>query len=229
MEHRVVGVDACRAGWIGVVLGVDRVSAHVAPTIAELVATAESSGRLDVVAIDIPIGLPDHGRRRADELARTVVGPRWASVFLTPVRQALTEPHHDAAVRINRHHTGEGVSRQAFGLRHRILEVDRWVRYGSHRAVEVHPEVSFTVMAGAPLADPKTTWAGMHRRRRLLADNGIALPDDLGAAGAVARVDDVLDAAAAAWSALRVARGGARLLPDPPETFTDGWPCAISA
>jgi predicted RNase H-like nuclease len=40
-------------------------------------------------------------------------------------------------------------------------------------------------------------------------------------------VDDVLDAAAAAWTALRVSQGAARCLPDPPETFSDGLPCAI--
>jgi predicted RNase H-like nuclease len=39
----------------------------------------------------------------------------------------------------------------------------------------------------------------------------------------------VLDAAAAAWSARRVAAGTAVLLPDPPEVFSDGWPAAISA
>jgi predicted RNase H-like nuclease len=40
-------------------------------------------------------------------------------------------------------------------------------------------------------------------------------------------VDDVLDAAAVAWTAVRVARGVARHLPDPPERFSDGIDCAI--
>lgn len=53
------------------------------------------------------------------------------------------------------------------------------------------------------------------------------MPDDLGAAGEQARVDDVLDAAVVAWTAQRVAAGEARPLPDPPETFSDGIPCAI--
>ena len=48
-------------------------------------------------------------------------------------------------------------------------------------------------------------------RRRLLAAAGIALPDDLAAGGAAA--DDVLDAAVAAWSAMRKARGEAETLP----------------
>jgi predicted RNase H-like nuclease len=40
-------------------------------------------------------------------------------------------------------------------------------------------------------------------------------------------VDDVLDAAAVAWTADRVARGTARHAPDPPERFSDGIDCAI--
>jgi predicted RNase H-like nuclease len=40
-------------------------------------------------------------------------------------------------------------------------------------------------------------------------------------------VDDVLDAAAVAWSASRVARGAARRLPAAPERFSDGIDCAI--
>jgi predicted RNase H-like nuclease len=40
-------------------------------------------------------------------------------------------------------------------------------------------------------------------------------------------VDDVLDAAAVAWTARRYVDGAARSLPDPPEAFADGWPAAI--
>jgi predicted RNase H-like nuclease len=95
--------------------------------------------------------------------------------------------------------------------------------------VKVHPEVSFATMAGAPLPARKNSWAGVENRRHLLADNQIVLNSDLGAAGAAARVDDVLNAAAAAWSARRVAAGTAKRLPDPPEIFDNGSQCAIWA
>jgi predicted RNase H-like nuclease len=39
--------------------------------------------------------------------------------------------------------------------------------------------------------------------------------------------DDVLDACAAAWTAVRRTNGLARSLPEPPETFSDGIPAAI--
>jgi predicted RNase H-like nuclease len=229
MVDRVMGVDACRAGWIGIALGGTGIHAYCAATIGELVNAARADGELAVVGIDIPIGLPDRSRRRADQLARAAVGPRRAaSVFLTPVRQALAAPDHAEAVRVNQELAGEGVSIQAYRLGAKIFQVDRWVRQAPTRVVEVHPEVSFATMAGAPLVAGKNTWAGTERRRRLLADHEVAVTGDLGAAGAVAAVDDVFDAAAAAWSARRVAAGSALLLPDPPETFGDGWPCTIA-
>nr|WP_246594095.1 DUF429 domain-containing protein [Streptomyces auratus] len=54
----------------------------------------------------------------------------------------------------------------------------------------------------------------------------MVLPDDLGDAGRTPP-DDVLDAAAAAWTADRIARGRARPLPNPPERTAGGCPVAI--
>ena len=63
-------------------------------------------------------------------------------------------------------------------------------------------------------------------RRSLLASNGMELRDDLGPAG-VAGGDDVLDAAAAAWTANRVANGAAASLPSEPEVGSDSHWAAI--
>jgi predicted RNase H-like nuclease len=93
--------------------------------------------------------------------------------------------------------------------------------------VEAHPELSFAAMAGAPLRDSKSTWAGAVRRRQLLMAQGIDLDGDLGLSGLRVGVDDVLDAAAVAWTARRVADGGARRLPAETERFSDGVDCAI--
>ena len=227
--QRVLGVDGCNLGWVGITVGDAAVCAHVAANIDTLVSLAAQSGELAVVAIDIPIGLPDAGRRQADMLARAAIGPLWSSVFTTPVRQALMTDDYAAAVAGNRRLAGEGISKQAFALRTKLLEVDAWVRGTSHRVIEVHPEVSFARLAGQPLTVRKSTWAGAHHRRRLLAQAGIHLDDDLGVAGTAAGVDDVLDAAVAAWTALRYVHGQARPLPDPPEIFSDGVPCAIWA
>jgi predicted RNase H-like nuclease len=224
---RVLGVDACKSGWVGIALSEETVSAHFAAGIDALVEEASSDGPLAVIAVDIPIGLPDTGRRQADVLARKAVGPLWASVFITPVRPALEAPDYASAAGLSRRLAGEGISRQAFALQPKILQVDRWVRQALHRVVEVHPEASFAQLAGTALQSRKSTWAGAALRHRLLARAGIGLPDDLGHAGEKAAVDDVLDAAAAAWTAHRVLRGRARTCPSPPETFSDGLASAI--
>jgi predicted RNase H-like nuclease len=224
---RVLGVDACRRGWIAIAVEDAVTGAYFAADIQELVARAEDGGPLDVVAIDMPIGLPDRGQRQADVLARKEIGPLWSSVFMTPVREALLAPDHAAASAINRALAGQGVSIQAFGLKPKLFHVERWVRSTPVRVVEIHPEVCFARLAGAPLTVRKSSWAGAERRRALLARAGIALTGDLGSATEHAGVDDVLDAAAAAWAARRVMLGRAQPLPDPPETFSDGWPAAI--
>ena len=227
MGCRVLGVDGCKAGWVGIVLSDGAALPFFATAIGDLAEQASVAGPLDVVAIDMPIGLPDASRRRADVLARQLAGPRWASVFMTPVRAALAEEEFAAATAVNVKLAGEGISRQAHGLRAKILQVDQWVRHAPHRVAEIHPEVSFACLAGAPLNLSKSTWAGVVRRRQLLAGAGVVLADDLGLAGEKAGVDDILDAAVAAWTALRVAGGQARPVPDPPELFSDGLPCAI--
>jgi predicted RNase H-like nuclease len=148
-------------------------------------------------------------------------------VFMTPVRRALDAADHRTANARNRQLTGAGISIQAFSLKPKLEQVEQWIRRTRHRVVEVHPEVSFAELAGQPLTARKSTWAGAEQRRRLLAGAGLALTGDLGAAGRNAAVDDVLDAAVAAWTARRVLRGEASCRPDPPQTFSDGLPCAI--
>jgi len=226
---RVLGVDACRRGWIAVAADDAVTGAYFAADIQVLVARAQADGPLQVVAVDMPIGLADRGQRQADMLARAEIGPLWASVFMTPVREALLAADHATASAINRRLTGHGISIQAFALKPKLLEVERWARAAAVRVVEVHPEVCFARLAGGPLSERKSSWAGAERRRDLLAGAGIRLAGDLGPAGAFAGVDDVLDAGAVAWAARRVLSGDARPIPDPPEVFSDGWPCAIWA
>jgi predicted RNase H-like nuclease len=197
----IAGVDRYRRGWVAV--GLDPLEVCVAPLLASLVSSAVCVG------VDMPIGVPDAGEREADRLARQFVGPRWSSVFMTPPRPALEAETYAAANAIARSlNGGKGISQQAWALRHTIFEVEA---LNDPRVIEVHPEVSFREMHGSPLAHAKSSWNGQMLRRRILAGHGIELPDELGEAGAVP-VDDVLDAAAVAWSARRYARGEASSL-----------------
>lgn len=229
---RVLGIDACRGGWVGLAwAGGDRVWPYAAATFAATVAAAQLDGSLAAVGADIPIGLSDNGVRVADVQARALLGPRRSSVFETPVRSAVEAANQQSASSLNQAATGHKVSVQAFGLRHRILEVERWlaaVPSGERPPVyEVHPEVSFHRLAGETLAHAKRTWAGAEQRRALLASASLQLFGGLGAAGALAAVDDVVDAAVVAWSTARIVSGAAESLPHPPQPVGGGRTAAI--
>lgn len=207
---RVVGVDGWRKGWVGIVLVGGRFCrAFVAEGFAGVM---EQAADVQVVAVDMPVGLLEDEPRRCDAEARARLGARRSAVFPAPPRSVLERPTYAEALAWARQRTGKGVSRQAYGLRRGILEVDAFA--GDDRVVEVHPEVSFAALASHVLA-PKKTWAGQMERRRLLQRIGLRLPQDLGSASCVPP-DDVLDAAVAAWTGHRVAKGLARPLPEPP-------------
>jgi predicted RNase H-like nuclease len=205
----VVGVDGTVRGWVFVLLGDGRFER------AELYSTfalgMSAHPDAEALGVDIPIGLPERGKRPADVQARTLLRSRASTIFITPPRAVLDAPTYAEANHLCRELSGQGLTRQAFALFPKIRDVEA---AADRRVFEVHPEVSFARLAGAPLAARKRTWAGAMQRRALLAGAGIVLPDDLGAVGHLAPTDDILDAAVVAWTAARIAARTAVSLPD---------------
>ncbi|WP_084328066.1 DUF429 domain-containing protein [Intrasporangium oryzae] len=224
----VLGVDGCRSGWVGAVLepGAPRPRVVVAATVAELVELVRQSLGIEVVGIDIPIGLPDSTTRQADVLARRALKGKSSSVFTTLTRAAYLAGTRLEADAANRAASGQGVGAQAFALREKVLDVDAWVRSRpTVSVIEVHPELSFATMTGAPVLANKKTDEGRRARLAALAAAGIASPSVLSGSGYAA--DDVIDACAVAWTAARHAAGLATSLPETPERFSDGIAAAI--
>jgi predicted RNase H-like nuclease len=229
VTRRVLGVDACPAGWVVVELLDGRVhDVRVVPSLASL----DLAG-VRVAAIDIPIGAVD-GPREADTAARAVLPGRASSVFSAPPRSVLDAwragevTDHAAASALARRVAGAGLSQQAWRLVPRIVEAEDLVRDATDAGavLEVHPEVAFAVVAGAPLPS-KRTWAGVQARVATLARLGVRLPDrfdgDTGAAP-----HDVLDAAICAWVADGV-DDGLRALPPSTRQRELGRPTVIHA
>lgn len=221
--RQVVGVDGCPGGWVGVTVTDGRFSG--CEWYERVTDVFERHPEAVVIGVDIPVGLAERAPRRADVEARRLLGPRRSSVFPAPARPLLEAGSYAEARALAARLGMPCPSAQCWALRARIAEVDALAR-AEPRLVEVHPEVSFRAMAGGPLAHPKRSWNGACARRALLERAGLALPDDLGEGGRAPLVD-VLDAAAAAWSADRVALGRAASLPDPPERDRLGTPMAI--
>ena len=197
---RVAGVDGTKGGWVAIVLDDGKVEAdHL---LRPIETSFEELSDVAVLAIDVPVGF---GPREADAAARKYLAGAASTVFATPTREVLEAPFGP----------GLGVSAQAHALGARILHVTRLAQE-DERIHEVHPEVSFRAMNdGEPLRHRKKAAGGALERLALLEDHGIFL-GSLGES-ASAPLDDVLDAAAAAWTATRIARGDASSLPDPPE------------
>ncbi len=161
-------------------------------------------GELAVVGIDIPIGLPESDARRCDVEARLLLGPRRSSVFPAPLRGLLGATSYEDAARRCRALSGKGLSRQAFGILGKVGEVDSAMSPERQRClVEVHPEVSFTALAGTPMVHYKKTPEGRAERLEVLRPVFRDVERQLGARLEGVGADDVLDAFAVAWSARR--------------------------
>lgn len=208
-SHTVLGVDWCRGGWVGVRLPErGRLVVLAARELDDLLACAVDA---TCVAVDMPIGLPDV-EREADKLARKYVGLRWSSIFMTPPAAVLKAESYAEANVIASGLVGKKISRQAWALRDNIQRVEL-LASRDRRLIEVHPEVSFCAMRGSALEYSKHSWNGQALRRDLLMREGIVLPDKLTEAGHVPTAD-VLDAAAAVWTARRFASGTAESFPE---------------
>ncbi len=214
----MLGVDGARGGWVGVRWDGTDLSCAFAGTLAALV---EESGPVAVVGVDMPFQLEVSATRASEDLARPLLGARRSSLFQSPSLGALDFADDDylGANAWSKATAGRGISKQAWFLVPKIREVRALAATYPVPVRECMPELSFRAMHGEPLAHPKTTWSGHALRLRLLRDQGIELPDDPGPAGRVAP-DDLVDAAAVAWSAHRIATGTAERVPP------DGDPAA---
>lgn len=210
-RERFVGVDGCKKGWVAVAISDDGfVGADLHPSFAGLL---DRFGSSEAICVDMPLGLVESGDRDADLAARAFLTEQASSVFSTPPRPVLRAADYVEACSISGQVNGKRLSKQTFAILSKMREVDAFV--GEARLHEVHPEVSFRVLNARRLTWSKKTWGGVQQRLALLRSAGIELPEDLGDVNAIA-MDDVVDAAVAAWSARRIARGEARSFPEEP-------------
>ena len=163
----------------------------------------------------MPVGLLPDRFRRTDALAKRLLGRRHSTIFPVPPRPVVECGDKVEARRLCISLTGKSFSEQSWHLFGKILEVDRAVATG-WAPYEIGPELAFMGMAGEIVAEAKRTSAGRQRRLALLNAEGIFLPSG--------PTDDVVDAAAVAWTTARVVVREATQLPNPPEAgFISIW------
>jgi len=241
------GIDGCPKGWLCVSVVEGSNSTPQARIIEHL--SEFTLGAYDIVAVDIPIGLPldtkdEKNRRACDQAARDTLGERRNSVFFTPSRGILNycDGLPAQASAWHTENTGRGISIQGFSILRKIKEMDSWIRslprsMGIH---EVHPELSFGSWGGEGegafvILPKKSRVDGRKARLKLVSCrwNGafeearISLgPKTSNISGGRRKrlwaEDDLLDAFAALWTAERLSKGEAIRFPQTMPAPLDG-------
>jgi predicted RNase H-like nuclease len=241
-EPWLAGVDGCRSGWIAAFVrpASEETRVRIVPRFADVLAASEAPA---IVAIDIPIGLPDRigpDGRGPERAIRPLLGARQSSVFSVPPRAAIYAADFRAAcaAALAASHPPRKVSKQLFMIAPKIREVDEVLRTDpivATRVHEVHPELAFWRLNGErALAEPKKVKGvgyepGLALRRDLLIGVGLSRSVVAGAPPKGAGADDLLDALACAAIARRLHAGSAQPFPDPPLRDAFGLAVAIWA
>ncbi|WP_350335599.1 DUF429 domain-containing protein [Coralliovum pocilloporae] len=228
----VAGLDGCKTGWCMVTLlngNPSKPQFEVIPHISEAI---HHPLKPAILAIDMPIGLPEQairGGRDVENSVRPHLGNRQSSVFSVPARSAVMEEDYIKACEAALAHSDppRKVSKQCFNLFPKIREIDAIMTPDlEHLIYEVHPEFAFwRLNDGQAMQSPKKIKsrahpAGIEDRQVLLAKHGIPpgffsepRPKGVGA-------DDRVDATVCALIALRILKGEADAFP--PDYKRDG-------
>ena len=146
----LAGADGCPGGWMVTFIrpGGDGLRVRVVSRFADIFTAAEAPA---IIAIDIPIGLPErvgHGGRAAENAVRPLLGARQSSVFSMSSRASIYATDYQAACRVALATSDppRKVSKQLFMIAPKIRQVDEALRDAPTvvtRVFEVHPEVAF--------------------------------------------------------------------------------------
>lgn len=238
----LAGADGCVGGWIAAFVQAEggETRVRIVPRFADVLSAPE---RPAVVAVDMPIGLPERvgpGGRAAEIRVRPLLGARQSSVFSVPSRAAIYATDYREACRIAEatSQPPRKVSKQLFNIMPKIREVDEVLRAApelARRVFEVHPEVAFwRLNGGRAVNEPKKVKSrpygpGIALRRNLLMAAGFSekAVNEEPPRGAAA--DDLLDALACAAIAQRLHANVAQPFPHPPQRDAFGLVMAIWA
>ena len=217
----IAGIDGCKRGWVMVRRDDEgQFEKLIVGALYDLPPT-------DFLLIDIPIGLPDSGRRNCDVIARRVLGSkRGRSVFSGARRPLLSMKSRECAHVWGRKQDKLGVNMQLWAILPKMREADCWIRAASSLAVrEGHPELSFYAVAGRPMEHNKKTAAG--RNERLNALTGFVDEANVHewldrTRGAGTARDDILDSLALCRSVARLALDCHCTLPSRPPRDAHG-------
>lgn len=165
---RYIGLDGFRWGWVAVWIDDEGYDGfEYAPELDRLLSVPHKRAM-----IDIPIGLPNVGRRVCDVEAQRLLG---SSVFVGARRNLLS---FDTQASANDHYwrhegKGTGVSCQLWGIRCKIKQVDDFITPKlQEMLLETHPELIFSKLIGREKLESKKSDVGRGQRIKVLINSG---------------------------------------------------------
>ncbi|MTI18307.1 DUF429 domain-containing protein [Rhodobacteraceae bacterium RKSG542] len=240
-ELCVAGVDGAAGGWMVIIRHLGTPYTHEAHLVGSFSEILTRWPQLQRIAIDMPIGLPDHigqNGRGPEKAVRPLLGMRQSTVFSIPSRAAVYAEDYWEACKVAQATSAppKKVSKQAFNIFPKIRELDAAMSPELESCIfEVHPEVAFWRLNGEePIVAPKRvkgqpSGAGLDVRRDLLCNYGYSAHFlDQKASKGAAR-DDLIDAAVNAVIAERLLLGQAQPFPANYERDSNGLRMAIWA
>lgn len=220
----IIGVDGCKGGWCAVMKDLDgEMQLKFFRHIGEIY---EIQPRPLVIAVDMPIGLLDEaisGGRLCEQMARKLLGPiRASSVFSAPVRTGVLKANsYGEANQINRKSSlnNIGISQQAYGIFPKLKEIDEFMTPERQKIIrEIHPELCFYELNNkTSLEKSKSSSEGSMERGKLLAGVGYGSLINSYLSNQYShpfKLDDMLDACAACWTAERIYNGKTIVIPE---------------
>jgi predicted RNase H-like nuclease len=224
----VAGVDGAQKGWVVAYVPLRKgQGTHLEryEHFSDLKAVIESMNCL-AAAVDMPMGLSDEPNNEIDQELRKRLGERRSSLFPTPSTGVLKANTYEEALKLNREITGKGISIQAWNLVPQIRQVRQVIRPSdTDKFLECHPESSFAAMTLTALQSKKTD-EGVRQRMELLLEFIPDLHNVLDELPKKCKIDDALDACAAAWTAKRYVRGKSLILGGD-DYDKDGYPVRV--
>ncbi len=215
-----LGIDGCKSGWFALWQNPrDVIQCRVFHDLSDLTNFFKNEGPL-TIGIDMPVVLDDSIARKADQLARTLLGKKASSIFTAPTLQMLQQTTYEATCQLSKKQFGKSISIQSWHLFPKIRDVQAALHLEQLNLFEIHPELSFRAMNNNEVVlESKKTTEGFLIRKNLLEKHFITfdfeairhqhLKKDVSN-------DDVLDALAVLWSTKRILRKQACFLPEHP-------------
>ncbi len=231
LNTAAVGVDGCPDGWLAAF------RTNTSPEInwtffaSWLELVQHFKPRPICLAVDMPIGLIECGRRLCDVEARErLTRSSVSSIFSPPRRPMLDFTTYEEAnewgrTQGPREKCGGGLSKQSWNLREKIKEIDAWINPRDQAwIIEAHPELAFDQSIDCnelsiERLPGKKTLKGQVIRARILSEVGVIIPPMAAfpIKSGNAQMDDFLDAAILLHVAERKQKGEAICLPRTPQ------------